>query len=119
MNQLRSLPHVVGNPPGTQHGSAVEKVLASQRVRAVIALRVRSFLSVGPIVADGDLIAPMPSNLAALVAEHVGLQLIAPPMRFPGFDVSMVWHRRFNKDPAVQWLREVFEELFSETTSMQ
>ena len=114
VTQLRSLPHVVGNPPGTQHGSAVEKVLAGRRVRAAIALRVRSFLSVGPIVANGELIAPMPSNLAALVAEHVGLQLIEPPIRFPGFDVSMVWHRRFNKDPAGQWLREVFETLFSD-----
>ena len=112
--QLRGLPHVVGSPFGTQHAAAVEKVLMGPRVRAVVAMRVRSFLSIGPIVAGSDLVAAVPSNLAALVAEHVALQLVAPPVRFPGFDVSMAWHRRFNDDPAGAWLRMVFRELFAD-----
>ncbi|MHA6915808.1 LysR family transcriptional regulator [Ralstonia pseudosolanacearum] len=113
-SQLRALPHVVGSPPGTQHAAAVEKVLTGPRVRAVVAMRVGSFLSIGPIVADSDLVAVVPSNLAALVSEHVGLQLIAPPVRFPSFEVSMVWHRRFHGDPGGAWLRGVFLQLFGE-----
>jgi DNA-binding transcriptional LysR family regulator len=112
--QLRSLPHVVGSPYGTLHAAAVEKVLTGSRVRAPVAMRVRSFLSIGPIVASSDLVAVVPSNLAALVSEHVGLQLIAPPVRFPGFDVSIVWHRRFHADPAGAWLRGVFTRLFAQ-----
>lgn len=110
--QLRELPHVVGTPQGTRHAAAVEKVLMGPRVRAVVAMRVGSFLSVGPIVADSDLVAVVPSNLAELVSEHVGLQLIAPPVRFPSFGVSMVWHRRFHGDPGGIWLRQVLTELF-------
>lgn len=112
--QLRGLPHVVGSPPGTQHAEAVEKVLTGPRVRAAVALRVGSFLSIGPIVGSSNLVAAVPSNLATLVAGHVALQLIAPPVRFPGFDVTMAWHRRFHRDPAVQWLRSVFMDLFAE-----
>lgn len=113
-SKLRELPHVVGSPHGTQHAAAVEKVLMGPHVRAVVAMRVSSFLSIGPIVAGSDLVAAVPSNLAALVSEHVALQLITPPVRFPGFDVSMVWHRRFNDDPAGVWLRGVFAELFGD-----
>lgn len=113
-NQLRKLPHVLGSPQGTRHAAAVEKVLTGPRVRAAVAMRVGSFLSIGPIVADSDLVAVVPSNLATLVAEHVGLQLIPPPVRFPSFWVSMVWHRRFHGDPAGTWLRGVFLQLFAE-----
>jgi len=113
--QLRGLPHVVANPSGTQHAAAIEKVLTGPRVRATIVLRVRSFLCVGPIVAGTDLVAVVPSNLAALVAERGDLQLIEPPVRFPGFDVSMVWHRRFHRDPAGEWLRATFAKLFATT----
>lgn len=115
--QLRTLLHVVGSPTGTRHAAAVEKVLTSPRVRAAIGLRVHSFLSIGPIVADSDLVAVIPSNLAALVSNHVPLQLIAPPVRFPGFDVSLLWHRRFHKDPGGRWLRSVFQALFGEKSS--
>lgn len=110
--KLRELPHVVGSPHGTQHAAAVEKVLTGPRVRAVVALRVGSFLSIGPIVAGSDLVAVVPSNLAALVSEHVALQLVNPPVRFPAFEVSMFWHRRFNGDAGGAWLRGVFSELF-------
>jgi DNA-binding transcriptional LysR family regulator len=110
--QLRELPHVVAGPQGMRHAAAVEKVLASPRVRAPVALRVHSFLCVGPIVASTDLIAAVPSNLAAMVAEHLDLQLLDPPVQFAGFGVTMAWHQRFHQDPGSQWLRGVFLELF-------
>ena len=110
--QLREVPHVVGGPAGTQHAAAVEKVLAGPRVKARVALRVHSFLCVGPVVAGTELIGVVPSNLAAVVAGHMPLQLIDPPVQFPGFDVTMVWHQRFHRDPGSEWLRGVFVGLF-------
>ena len=114
INQLRSLGHVVANPPGTPHAAAVDKVLTSRRVRAPVVLRVRSFLSVGPIVADTDLVAAVPSNLAALVAEHLLLQLIPPPVTIPGFEVSFAWHQRYHRDPGGVWLRSTMAALFAQ-----
>jgi DNA-binding transcriptional LysR family regulator len=110
--QLRELAHVIGGPQGMQHASAVEKVLSGPRVKARIALRVHSLLCVGPVVAESDLLGLMPGNLAAVVAAHVPLQLLEPPMQMPGFDVTMVWHERFHRDPASEWLRGVFVSLF-------
>lgn len=116
VSQLRELRHVVVNPPGTEHWATVEKVLASPKIKAPIALRVGSFLSVGPILAETDLVSPVPSNLARLVAPHLNLSLLPPPTRFPEFDVSMYWHRRFNQDAALVWLRDNIAHLFQNDT---
>lgn len=110
--QLRELPHVLACP-GTPHAVAVEKVLAGARVRAPIALRVRSFLCIAPIVAQTDLVAAIPSNLAAMVATALRLQCIEAPMPIPGFDVCIAWHDRYHRDPAVEWMRGQFIELFA------
>lgn len=110
--QLRELAHVVAGPEGQQHAAAVEKVLSGTRVKARVALRVHSFLCVGPIVASTDMIGAVPSNLGAVVAPHMQLQLVEPPVQFPAFDVSMTWHQRFHRDPGSEWLRGVFVTLF-------
>src|SRR6267142_2932220 len=109
---VRALPHVVVATPGTRHMAEVERVLTSSRVRVPVALRVRSFLCVGPIVAGSDLIAVVPDKLAELVAASLKLQRIDPPLQFLGFDVSMGWHQRFHRDPGNEWLRAQFIELF-------
>jgi DNA-binding transcriptional LysR family regulator len=91
---------------------AVEKVLTSPQVRSEIALHVKSFLCVGPIVADTDLVALVPANLAALVANNLNLRVCTPKLKFPAFDVSMYWHRRFSQDSASGWLRNTIKNLF-------
>jgi DNA-binding transcriptional LysR family regulator len=111
--RIRTLRHVVASPPGTRHFHAVEKVLTSPQVRSEIALHVRSFLCVGPIVADADLVALVPSNLAALVASNLDLVVCRPKVRFPAFDIRMYWHRRFKQDPASVWLRDTMVDLFA------
>lgn len=110
--QMRELPHVVGGPEGMEHAAAVAKVLSGSAVRASVALRVHSLLCVGPVVSGTDLVGLIPSNLAALVANHMPIQVIEPPVPFPGFDVTMVWHDRFHREPANEWLRGVFTRLF-------
>ena len=115
--RVRTLRHVVASPPGTRHLYVVEKVLASPQVRAEIALHVRSFLCVGPIIADTDLVALVPSNLAALVANNLDVCVCKPKVRFPAFDVCMYWHRRFHQDLASVWLRNTISDLFGDKTA--
>ncbi|AGU49381.1 transcriptional regulator, LysR family [Variovorax paradoxus B4] len=110
--QLREIGHVVGGPEGMEHAAAVQKVLAGPRVRARVALRVHSFLCIAPVVAATDLIGVIPSNLATVVAGHIPLQVLDPPVQFPGFDVTMTWHQRHHGDAASIWLRNTFFELF-------
>ena len=119
VEQLRSIAHAVASPPGTLHGTGVERALLGKRVQATIALRVKSFLGLGPIVAQTDLLATLPNNLARLVAQHMGLQVFESPLPLGQFDVSMMWHRRLRADPGGQWLHGVFLELFGERKASQ
>ena len=111
---LRGLPHVIVSTPGTRHAAEVEHALTGSRFRVPVALRVRSFLSVGPIVASSDLIAAVPGKLAEMVAASLKLQRIDPPLQFPGFDVALAWNQRFHHEPASEWMRARFLELFRE-----
>ncbi|WP_423459194.1 LysR family transcriptional regulator [Ottowia sp. VDI28] len=110
--ELLRTSHVLASPPGTSHLTAVERVLMRRDVRAPVALRVRSFLCIGPIVAETDLVSPVPSNLAELISDHLALRLIPPPIKLPSFDLKMYWHRRFDDDPALGWLRALMLEMF-------
>jgi DNA-binding transcriptional LysR family regulator len=110
--RIRTLRHVVASPPGTQHLYAVEKVLTSPQVRSEIVLRVTSFLCIAPIIADTDLVALVPGNLAALVANNLNLCVRKPKLKFPAFNICMYWHRRFHQDPASGWLRNTIMGLF-------
>lgn len=110
---LRGVRHVIVNQPGLPHAAQVVRAAAGPRIGAEIALQVRSFTSVAPIVAGTDLIAVVPGNLAAMVSRYVDLQVVDSPVEFPGFDVSMASHRRFESDPGVRWLRSVFMTLFA------
>jgi DNA-binding transcriptional LysR family regulator len=115
--RIRTLRHVVASPTGTRHLYAVEKVLTSPQVHSKIALHVRNFLCVGPIIANTDLVALVPSNLADLVASNLDVCVRKPKVRFPAFDVRMYWHRRFHQDPASIWLRQTVVDLFGDKTA--
>lgn len=113
--QLRRLQHVLASPLGTRHAAAIDKVLTSARVRADVRLRVRNFLAVGPIVAATDLVSVVPGNLAQLLSQHLSLQILKPPVRFPGFQVSMYWHERVHREPGLEWIRASLSQLFATT----
>ncbi|PUE56542.1 LysR family transcriptional regulator [Limnohabitans sp. Rim8] len=110
--QLRDLRHIVGGPDGMLHATTVLKVLSSNRVKAPVVSRVHSLLCVAPIVTTSDMVGILPSNLANVVAGNMPLQIIKPPIQFPGFDLTMIWHDRFHRDPSNAWLRETFTNLF-------
>ncbi|MCC6869292.1 MAG: LysR family transcriptional regulator [Burkholderiales bacterium] len=109
---LKHLQHVLANPPGTQHATTVQRVLRGRRIHAPVMYELCSFLCVGPIVSETDVVSVVPLNLAKLVAEHLQLQILPPPVRFPSFEVSMVWHQRFDREEGSVWLRDVFAGLF-------
>ncbi|MFA7680183.1 MAG: LysR family transcriptional regulator [Pigmentiphaga sp.] len=112
LEDLRTYPQVVAGPQGTRHLEAVERVLLSKTVQANIVMRVVSFLAVAPILVETDLMAPVPQNLAKLVAPMGGLRFQDPPVAFPEFGINMYWHRRLDKDPGLMWLRAQFQLLF-------
>ncbi|WP_367114406.1 LysR family transcriptional regulator [Comamonas sp.] len=113
LSQFKSLGHVVTGFDNTAHASAVDAFLRAPNVNARIAMKVGHFLSIGPIVAESDLIATIPRSLALNFERSHNVTTHSPPLRLPSYAVSQYWHARFNKEAGLLWLRSVIKELFS------
>jgi DNA-binding transcriptional LysR family regulator len=60
------------------------------------------------IVGRTDLVTVLPRRLAALREEELGLRLFDAPVPDADIEISLIWHRRFARDPGLQWLRDLF-----------
>ena len=62
-------------------------------------------MSLLPIVESSDLVATVPRDLAQFFVSHGKIKLVEIPIKPPVIDVHLIWHQRFQKDPAHVWLR--------------
>jgi len=62
-------------------------------------------------VAESDLIALMPSQLALRLASRFDPVLYDPPLPLDNIRISMIWHHRSTNSPAGQWLRQQVREI--------
>jgi len=102
--------HVLVAPRGTP-GSFVDDALARVGRTRRVAVAVPHFLVVPFIVAGSDLIATLPTRIADMFADRVGLVRAPPPIEVPPFKIAMTWHERLHGDPRHRWLREQLAQL--------
>ncbi|MDN7212794.1 LysR family transcriptional regulator, partial [Klebsiella pneumoniae] len=53
---------------------------------------------------------------ALLVRGQSGLVVVEPPLAVAGFEMLMLWHERWHRDPAHQWLRQFIVNSLEEQT---
>ncbi|CAM2153411.1 LysR family transcriptional regulator, mexEF-oprN operon transcriptional activator [Pararobbsia alpina] len=93
----------------------LENYLERKRIRRRAVLETSHFMSLPFILAKTDLIATVPHAIGyAYVAEHASIALAEPPFELPRFDLKQHWHRKFNNDPRVTWLRGLVSSLFND-----
>jgi DNA-binding transcriptional LysR family regulator len=98
------LPHVLVAPWG-QPGSVVDAALAATRARRRVAVQISSFLLLPHLLVGTERVATVPGRIAALLADTHLLRTMEPPLRIPGFTLSLGWHEIHRHDPAHAWLR--------------
>jgi DNA-binding transcriptional LysR family regulator len=103
-----TLSHALVAPRGDGLGQ-VDEALAEKGLCRRIALRMPHFLAALAIVARSDLVLTAPTVLAALGDKSI--VSVAPPLPLPSHSVNLLWHERFDKDPAHRWLRELLLEI--------
>lgn len=109
LRQFRECRHLlVKQGASSYHGAVVERALRQKSVAATIAVEVANFHSVGPLLAESDLLATVPAGLANLLAKRWGLRVLQPPLALPAYTLSLYWHERFHRDPGNIWLRTLF-----------
>ena len=108
-----SLEHFAATPQALlsitgKGGGRIDDVLEAHGLKRKIAFRITHFMTISSVIAPTDMIITVPE----LLARHVmtdALETIALPteLQLPDFTVSQIWHERFTKDAAHQWLRRL------------
>ena len=99
------LDHLLIAPLGGKRGF-VDRALEAMDRRRRIALRVPDFLLAPFIVAATDLVVTLPTRVAAVLGEPLGLRRLNPPVEIPSFSYALIWDERRQDDPALAWLRD-------------
>ncbi|MCA9551305.1 MAG: LysR family transcriptional regulator [Myxococcales bacterium] len=96
--------HLLVSPTGSGTGVVDDALEALGRRRDVVC-RVASFLSAPPVVAESDVVwTALESAVRGSVARFA-LTVTDVPLELPTPEVRLAWHRRFDRDPALMWLR--------------
>lgn len=109
-------PHVLVSGTGQTRGALDAALTRLDRVRRV-AVTAPSFALVPPLLATTDLIAMLPSGVAATLGDTHDLVFFPPPIPVEGFPLHLAWHRRRAHDPAivhvVGLVRDLAQDLFA------
>jgi DNA-binding transcriptional LysR family regulator len=101
--QFCELDHVMVSPDGGGFRGATDRALAALGMERRVVLSVPHFLFVISALAETDLVAMLP---ARLVRGNPALRIVEPPVEVEGYEMSMLWHERADRDPAHRWLRQ-------------
>ena len=103
--------HAVPEAQGTGH-YVVQQTLEKQGIELRIGAQVRHFLSIPFLVASSDLIATVPQAFANTMPGAAAVRTMPHPLDLPKVEVKLLWHERFQRDPANRWLRDRLVEVF-------
>ena len=110
LKQFLAANHAIVRADGRNRG-IVEQMLQKKGLKRRVQLQVSHFTSLPTIVTDTDLIATVPRSVGEHFAKLGNIKLIETPIRTPLNHIKQYWHRRFHRDPANIWLREMMAKL--------
>ncbi len=97
--------HMLISRTGSNLG-LVDQKLAELGLERRIKLIVPHFLSAPLIVAETDMILSLPYRIAEQFKKFAALEIFPVPIDLPAYDLVMIWHPLYDKDPAHLWLRD-------------
>ena len=116
LDEFVKLDHIQIAPRG-KPGGYVDDMLHERGLSRRVARAIPYFHSALYLVAQSDYIVTVSERVANLFAEPLGLRLLPPPLPLRPYALSMVWHPRFDADPAHSWLREKLLRAAKQTAS--
>jgi DNA-binding transcriptional LysR family regulator len=110
LEEYVAVPHMLISWKGTPVG-IIDQYLVELGQERRIKLIVPNFLSAPLIVAQTDMILSLPYKLAKRFTNFVPLEIYPVPIELPTYDLVMIWHPLWDKDPAHLWLRDKITEI--------
>ncbi|WP_413675308.1 LysR family transcriptional regulator [Massilia cellulosiltytica] len=113
LERFVAAPHLIVDAAQSPY-DRINGLLEKAGVTAGARFRVPHFTAVPYIVSTSELVVTVPQKLAESAAGPFGLKWIEPPLALPALQTNVFWHRRFNHDPGIQWLRGLIADVFAE-----
>ncbi|BAI76673.1 HTH-type transcriptional activator (plasmid) [Azospirillum sp. B510] len=86
--------------------SFIDDELAALGTRRRVAASTTQFLAIPMILTRAPMLTSLPTRLARLCADALGLAISPLPFDVGDYEVSMIWHRRDTTSPSHSWLRQ-------------
>ena len=102
--------HLAIRVEGTAHGD-MDKLLDEHHMPRRIALTLPSFLGTGELVAESDMIAVVPEQVARHITRRYPCRSWPLPFPLAKIAIRQVWHQRLHRDPGHIWLRSLIATL--------
>jgi len=106
LEQYVALEHVQVAPRG-KPGGYIDDALAERGLVRRVARAVPFFLAALRLTAETDYVLTISERIARALGPSLGLRALEPPLPLAPYALKLVWHPRFDGDPAHQWVREV------------
>ena len=108
--QYLSLGHVVLHYSRARTAFIDEWFLTKLGVTRRAEIFAPSFNAVPQLVVGTRRIATVQRRLAEFYARYLPVRIIAPPFELPALTEAVQWHRSFDEDPGVRWVRGLLKE---------
>ena len=99
--------HIVVGEDLSNH---IDKVLSRLNHRRANRIALPYCLVAPTFLQDTNCLLTLPRRLAAAFAENADIQIKDLPFPTEGFDVNMIWHKKYSHDASHLWIRSVLEE---------
>lgn len=111
LEEFSAAEHVTVSYTSFQH-LEVDRYLEEQGILRRFGVEVSSFASIPAFIHGSDRLATLPSLLRLDLMQ--GLQYCELPLPSPSLPIYMIWHARYQHDPAHIWLRQHLNTLTEE-----
>jgi DNA-binding transcriptional LysR family regulator len=107
LKRFAETPHIFLSILGTPFKfTFLDKWLKKQNVQRKYSVTTAAFLPAALILAETDYIMTLPRRMATKLAETMALRLVELPNNPPNFQLNLIWHPLYEKDPAHIWFKE-------------
>lgn len=97
--------HLLVSFSGRGLGLVDDALQALGRSRRLV-LTVNQFFTAGQVVSQTDLLTVLPRTFLGVMGRSTGLVVRELPLDLEPLQLHLLWHRRLDRHPAQQWMRE-------------
>ena len=103
--QFAELGHIEINRWGSSEFSGVDRWLDERGLTRRVAVTTTGILTIPDLLIGSDLVVTLGERIARRLVRSYPLRVVEPPFGRATYPLSLIWHRRDDRDPVHRWFR--------------